>query len=183
MSISNGCAQRLSAIQIIQNSFRRCVASGTRLALPSNEPYVTGLLRRWRRSILLQVTSLSIAISLIVIATVGTLLYTKIAAGVYHEKNSAAISEAQSLADYTQGQLDATRYRSDILLQTVIDNIFKASQVSPTHRSARRSCSQLQQQRKFRRGTKDLQTMSYSRRFPIHCVSMFGRIFIHNQCA
>jgi two-component system sensor histidine kinase MtrB len=93
---------------------------------------VSRFLRRWRRSILLQVTSLSIAVSLIVIATVGTLLYTKIAAAVYQEKNSAAISEAQSLADYTQAQLDATRYRTDILLQTVIDNIFRARQVSPT---------------------------------------------------
>jgi len=87
---------------------------------------VSGFLRRWRRSILLQVTSLSIAISLIVIATVGTVLYSKIAAGVYHEKNSAAIAEAQSLADYTQAQLDATRYRSDILLQTVINNILES---------------------------------------------------------
>jgi two-component system, OmpR family, sensor histidine kinase MtrB len=93
---------------------------------------VSAFVRRWRRSILLQVTSLSIAISLIVIATVGTVLYTKIAAGVYHEKNSAAIAEAQSLADYTQAQLDATRYRTDISLKTVIDNIFRASQVSPT---------------------------------------------------
>jgi two-component system, OmpR family, sensor histidine kinase MtrB len=93
---------------------------------------VSGFLRRWRRSILLQVTSLSIAISLIVIATVGTLLYTKIAAGVYQEKSNAAIAEAQSLADYTQAQLDATRYRTDISLQTVISGIFRVTQVSPT---------------------------------------------------
>lgn len=62
----------------------------------------------------------------------GTILYQKIGDGVYREKNNAAIAEAQSLADYTQSQLDATRYRSDISLVKVIRGIFKASEVSPT---------------------------------------------------
>jgi two-component system sensor histidine kinase MtrB len=92
---------------------------------------VSGFLRRWRRSILLQVASSSIIISLIVIAVVGTLLYSKITDGVYHEKNSAAIAEAQSLVDYTQAQLDSTRYRPDVSLRSVIDGIFRVSEVSP----------------------------------------------------
>lgn len=62
----------------------------------------------------------------------GTLLYGKIRDGVYREKNQTAISEAQSLVNYTQAQLDATRYRTDILLSTVISGIFKATDVSPT---------------------------------------------------
>lgn len=65
-------------------------------------------------------------------AIVGTLLYKKIGDGVYREKNNAAISEAQSLVDFTQSQLDATRYRTDISLEKVIRGIFKASEVSPT---------------------------------------------------
>ncbi len=89
-------------------------------------------LRRWRRSILIQVIGSSVLISIVVTAIVGTILYTKISAGVYHEKNNAAIAEAQSLADYTQSQLDATRYRNDISLAKVIQGIFRASEVSPT---------------------------------------------------
>ena len=105
---------------------------GTRPAPLSNEPRVKSFARRWRRSILLQVASSSIAISLVVIAIVGTILYTQIAQGVYHEKENAAVTEAQSLADYTQSQLDATHYRSDITLNKVIADVFKASEVSPT---------------------------------------------------
>lgn len=71
-------------------------------------------------------------ISIIVTAIVGTLLYQKIGNGVYREKSNAATSEAQSLVDYTQSQLDATRYRTDISLEKVIRGIFKASEVSPT---------------------------------------------------
>jgi len=67
-----------------------------------------------------------------VIAVVGSVLYTKISNGVYREKANAAVSEAQSLSDYTQSQLDATRYRTDISLNKVISGIFKASEVSPT---------------------------------------------------
>ena len=89
-------------------------------------------LRRWRRSILLQVIGSSVLISIIVTAIVGTLLYQKIGNGVYREKSNAATSEAQSLVDYTQSQLDATRYRTDISLEKVIRGIFKASEVSPT---------------------------------------------------
>jgi two-component system, OmpR family, sensor histidine kinase MtrB len=74
----------------------------------------------------------SVLISILVTAIVGTILYQKIGDGVYREKNNAAIAEAQSLADYTQSQLDATRYRSDISLVKVIRGIFKASEVSPT---------------------------------------------------
>ena len=74
----------------------------------------------------------SVLISLVVTAAVGTLLFQRISDGIYHEKNNAALSEAQSLADYTQSQLDATRYRNDISLDKVISGIFKASEVSPT---------------------------------------------------
>jgi len=56
----------------------------------------------------------------------------KISDGIYREKKNAAASEAQSLVDFTQSQLDATRYRTDISLEKVIRGIFKASEVSPT---------------------------------------------------
>ena len=67
-----------------------------------------------------------------VTAIVGTLLYSRISDGIYREKANAAVAEAQSLTDYTQAQLDATRYRTDISLTKVISDIFRVSDVSPT---------------------------------------------------
>lgn len=108
------------------------MALDIRPAQSGHEVAVKRFIRRWRKSILLQVTGSSVIISIIVIAVVGSVLYTKISAGIYHEKANAAVSEAQSLSDYTQSQLDATRYRTDISLPKVISGIFKASEVSPT---------------------------------------------------
>ena len=89
-------------------------------------------LRRWRRSILLQVIGSSVLISIVVTTIVGTLLYSRISDGIYREKAHAAVAEAQSLADYTQSQLDITRYRTDLSLTKVISGILRVTDVSPT---------------------------------------------------
>lgn len=105
---------------------------GIRPALANNEPAVKSFLRRWRRSILLQVIGSSVVISIVVTAIVGTLLYSRISDGIYREKANAAVAEAQSLADYTQSQLDITRYRTDLSLTKVISGILRVTDVSPT---------------------------------------------------
>ena len=88
------------------------------------------LLRSWRTSILVRVTAITIILSAILILVVGSLLSSQISSGVFREKMSASISEADSLSNYSQGQLDATTYRSDLKLQTVIDNIFQVEDVN-----------------------------------------------------
>jgi len=93
---------------------------------------VKSFLRRWRRSILLQVIGSSVLISIVVTSIVGTLLYSRISDGIYREKAHAAVAEAQSLADYTQSQLDITRYRTDLSLTKVISGILRVADVSPT---------------------------------------------------
>jgi two-component system, OmpR family, sensor histidine kinase MtrB len=88
------------------------------------------LLRSWRTSILVRVSAITIALSTLLIFVVGTLLSTQISSGVYREKMTASISEADSLVNYSQGQLDATTYRSDLKLSAVIDTIFHVDDVN-----------------------------------------------------
>ena len=88
------------------------------------------LLRSWRTSILVRVSALTVALCMLLILVVGTFLTAQITNGVYREKMSASISEADSLSNYAQGQLDATTYRMDIKLKTVLDNIFHVVDVN-----------------------------------------------------
>ena len=88
------------------------------------------LLRSWRTSILVRVSAITLALSTLLIFVVGTLLSTQISSGVYREKMTASISEADSLVNYSQGQLDATTYRSDLKLSAVIDTIFHVDDVN-----------------------------------------------------
>lgn len=91
---------------------------------------MTKLLRSWRRSILFRVSLLTIALTTVLILVLGTILSAQITRGVYREKLSASISEADSLVNFTQSQLDATTYRSDIKLKTVLDNLFHVGEVN-----------------------------------------------------
>lgn len=65
--------------------------------------------------------------STIFIVFAGSILFTQISSGIYREKTSAAISEAESLIGYDQGQLDATRYLSNLKLPDVITQILSPS--------------------------------------------------------
>ena len=88
------------------------------------------LLRSWRRSILVRVTALTLALCTLLILIVGSVFSNQITRGIYREKLSASISEADSLINYSQSQLDATTYRTDLKLKTVLDNILHVSDLS-----------------------------------------------------
>lgn len=91
---------------------------------------MTKLLRSWRRSILFRVSVLTIALTSVLILVLGTVLSDQITRGVYREKLSASMSEADSLVNYTQSQLDATTYRNDLKLKTVLDNLFHVGEAN-----------------------------------------------------
>ena len=93
---------------------------------------MTKLLRSWRSSILYRAMVLIIALCTVLILVVGTLFSTQITNGVYREKVTASVSEADSLVNYSQGQLDATTYRADLKLKTVLDNILRVGDVTTT---------------------------------------------------
>ena len=93
------------------------------------------LAARWRRSILLRTTLTVLLLSGLVITSVGTALFIQISHGIYRDKLSGSISEAQSLIDYDQSRLDATRYRTDIKLNDVIREILSISAVGRTPES------------------------------------------------
>ena len=86
--------------------------------------------RRWQRSILLRTTTIVVLLSTIVITFAGALLFRQISSGIYRDKLNGATAQAQSLIDYDQGQLDATRYRTDIKLARVMHEILAISEVA-----------------------------------------------------
>ena len=90
------------------------------------------IFRRWRKSILIRVTGTAVLLSMIVIGGVGTFLANEISNGIYDEKVRAVNSEALSLIDFTQVQLDSTRYRSDRKLENVVAQIFQIWDVNPS---------------------------------------------------
>ena len=87
---------------------------------------------RWRRSILLRTTTIVVLLSTIVITFAGALLFRQISSGIYRDKLNGSTAQAQSLIDYDQSQLDATRYRTDIKLTKVMRDILTISDVART---------------------------------------------------
>ena len=85
---------------------------------------------RWRSSILFRVISTTFTLSLILISLVGSILFIQISNGIFREKTKGAVSEAQSLYEYAQGQLDATLYLVSLKLPVVVDKILQASDLS-----------------------------------------------------
>jgi len=82
---------------------------------------------RWQRSILFRVIVSTVAFTFVFIALIGTLLFTQISNGIYREKTNASVSEAESLADYDQGQLYATQYLAHLKIDTVVAQILRPS--------------------------------------------------------
>ena len=85
---------------------------------------------RWRSSILFRVISTTFTLSLILISLVGSILFIQISNGIFREKTSESVSEAQSLYDYAQGQIDATLYLTSLKLPEVVARILQASDLS-----------------------------------------------------
>lgn len=85
---------------------------------------------RWRSSILFRVISTTFALSLILISLVGGILFIQISDGIIREKTNESVSEALSLYEYAQGQLDATLYLTSLKLPAVVGRILQASDLS-----------------------------------------------------
>jgi len=85
---------------------------------------------KWRSSILFRVISTTFLLSIILISLVGSILFIQISNGIYREKTSESVSEAQSLYEYAQGQVDATLYLTTLKLPTVIGKILQSNDLS-----------------------------------------------------
>jgi two-component system sensor histidine kinase MtrB len=85
---------------------------------------------KWRNSILFRVITTTFLLSIILISLVGSILFIQISNGIFREKTNESRSEAQSLYDYAQGQLDATLYLSSLKLPVVVNRILQASDLT-----------------------------------------------------
>ena len=85
---------------------------------------------KWRSSILFRVISTTFTLSLILVSLVGSILFIQISNGIIREKTNESVSEAQSLYEYAQGQLDATLYLVSLKLPVVVTRILQASDLS-----------------------------------------------------
>jgi len=86
--------------------------------------------QRWRRSILFRVITTTFLLSFIIISLVGSILFIQISNGIFREKVNESVSEATSLYDYAQGQLDATLYLASLKVPTVVTRILQASDLT-----------------------------------------------------
>ncbi len=82
---------------------------------------------KWRSSILFRVITTTFLLSIILISLVGSILFIQISNGIYREKTGESLSEAQSLYEYDQGQLDATLYLPSLKLPAVVAKILQSN--------------------------------------------------------
>ena len=85
---------------------------------------------KWRSSILFRVIITTFLLSVILISLVGSILSIQISNGIFREKTNESVSEAQSLYDYSQGQLDATLYLTSLKLPAVVSKILQSSDLA-----------------------------------------------------
>ena len=85
---------------------------------------------KWRSSILFRVITTTFLLSIILISLVGGILFIQISNGIVREKTNESVSEALSLYDYAQGQLDATLYLTSLKLPTVVSRILQSSDLT-----------------------------------------------------
>jgi two-component system sensor histidine kinase MtrB len=79
--------------------------------------------RIWRSSLVYRVTGTIVALSIILIALLGSALYSRVSAGIFDEKLKLSILDAQSTARNTQIQLSYSRYRDKAALTFVFSEI------------------------------------------------------------
>ena len=82
---------------------------------------------RWQRSILFRVITSTALLSSILIALLGTILFSQISQGIYREKTTASVSEADSLLGFDQGQMEATQYLASLKIDAVVSQILRPS--------------------------------------------------------
>ncbi len=85
---------------------------------------------KWRSSILFRVITTTFILSIILISLVGGILFIQISNGIVREKTNESVSEALSLYDYAQGQLDATLYLPSLKLTTVVSRVLQSSDLT-----------------------------------------------------
>ena len=85
---------------------------------------------KWRSSILFRVISTTFLLSIVLISLVGSILFIQISSGIYREKSNESLSEAQSLYEYAQGQLDATLYLPTLKLPVVVAKILHSNDLT-----------------------------------------------------
>ncbi|MEI6220246.1 MAG: MtrAB system histidine kinase MtrB [Actinomycetes bacterium] len=85
---------------------------------------------KWRSSILFRVISTTFLLSIVLISLVGSILFIQISNGIYREKTNESLSEAQSLYEYAQGQLDATLYLPSLKLPAVVAKILHSNDLT-----------------------------------------------------
>ena len=86
------------------------------------------MFRFWRSSMVLRVTLTIILFSIAIISLVGSALYTQLNKGIYKEKISASISDAQSIARATQIQMMFAQYQN----RTQVTKVFSSILADPT---------------------------------------------------
>jgi two-component system, OmpR family, sensor histidine kinase MtrB len=86
------------------------------------------MFKYWRSSMVLRVTVTIVFFSVVIISLVGSALYTQLQSGIYKEKISASISDAQSIARATQIQLIFSQYQN----RTNITKVFSGILSDPT---------------------------------------------------
>ncbi len=77
----------------------------------------------WQSSLVYRVTGTIVALSIILIALLGSALYSRVSAGIFDEKLKLSILDAQSTARNTQIQLSYQRYRDKAALTFVFSEI------------------------------------------------------------
>jgi two-component system sensor histidine kinase MtrB len=80
-------------------------------------------LKAWRSSLVFRVTGTIVALSLILIWLLGSALFSRVSSGIFDEKLTLSILDAQSTARNTQIQLTYSKYQDKAALTLVFDDI------------------------------------------------------------
>jgi two-component system sensor histidine kinase MtrB len=80
-------------------------------------------LKAWRSSLVFRVTGTIVALSLILIWLLGSALFSRVSSGIFDEKLTLSILDAQSTARNTQIQLTYSKYQDRAALALVFDDI------------------------------------------------------------
>ena len=87
------------------------------------KPTLRSPLKAWRSSLVFRVTGTIVALSLILIWLLGSALFSRVSSGIFSEKLTLSILDAQSTARNTQIQLTYSKYQDKAALTLVFDDI------------------------------------------------------------
>ncbi len=87
------------------------------------KPKLRSPIKAWRSSLVFRVTGTIVALSLILIWLLGSALFSRVSSGIFNEKLTLSILDAQSTARNTQIQLTYSKYQDKAALTLVFDDI------------------------------------------------------------